>query len=45
LAEAGHRRATTLFTWRRAAERCADVYRQAIERQAAATGGAARLAC
>lgn len=45
LAEAGRVRATTLFTWRRAAELCADVYREAIARRRPHGDGALRAAC
>lgn len=45
LAEAGRTRATTLFTWKRAAELCVDVYREAIDRRRPPDDGSLRAAC
>lgn len=45
LADAGFTRATTLFTWKRAAELCVDAYREAIARRRPPGDGALRAAC
>lgn len=45
LAEAGLERVTRLFTWRRAAELCVDVYRETIERRSAGDESTLRAAC
>jgi glycosyltransferase involved in cell wall biosynthesis len=45
LADAGFTRATTLFTWKRAAELCVDAYREAIARRRPPGDGVLRAAC